>query len=102
MYAARRMHGKNRRKHRQTQRWITISGVLLVLVIVITVAIVKWPAGNTDNQQNNVVVDPAFTTFTNHYLDLMKNLNSTQTKKQMSARMAKNQNDFCTGHQGLV
>jgi len=92
MYAARRMHGKNRRKHRQTQRWITISGVLLVLVIVITVAIVKWPAGNTDNQQNNVVVDPAFTTFTNHYLDLMKNLNSTQTKKQMSAQLDPNYN----------
>jgi hypothetical protein len=92
MCAVRKMHGKNRQKHRQTQRCITISGVLLVLVIVVTVAIVKWPAGNTGNQQNNAVVDPAFIAFTNHYLDLMKNLNSTQTKTQMSAQLNPNYN----------
>jgi hypothetical protein len=84
MCAARKKQGENRQKHKQTQRWITISGVLLVLIIVVTVAVVRWPAGNTNSQQNNAVVDPALTAFTNHYLDLMKNLNSTQTKTQMS------------------
>jgi hypothetical protein len=92
MCAARKMHSKSRQKHKQTQRLITISGVLLVLVIMVTVAIVKWPAGNTNNQQNNAVVDPAFTAFTNHYLDLMKNLNSTQIKTQMSSMLNPNNN----------
>jgi transglutaminase-like putative cysteine protease len=75
---------KKRQKQRQAQRWISISGVLLLLLIVVTVALVKWPIGNTKNQQNNAVTDPAFKAFTNHYLDLMKNLNSTQIKTQMS------------------
>ena len=84
MCPARKAHAKSRRRH--TQRWITIMGVLLVLIIVITVAVVKWPASSSGgNQQNQHNADSAFTSFTSHYLDLMSNLNSTQTKTEMVA-----------------
>lgn len=84
MCPAHRPYGTKSQKHTQTKRWITIAGVLLVIIIAVSVAITKWPTGNSvSNQQNTTPSDPAFTAFTNYYLELMKNLNSTQTKAQM-------------------
>jgi transglutaminase-like putative cysteine protease len=87
MCPAHKTHNKSRQKHKRTQIWLTISAVLLAIIIISTVSIIKWPASNTGNQQSTTTADPAFTAFTNHYLDLMKNLNSTQAKTQMAAQL---------------
>jgi len=48
--------------------------------------------------QNVPRTDPAFTAFTNHYLTIMKNLNSTQTKAEMTSQLnpSYNQTDLFT------
>jgi hypothetical protein len=44
---------------------------------------IKWPTSKTGNQQSITNADPAFTALTNHYLDLMNNLNSTQVNTNL-------------------
>jgi transglutaminase-like putative cysteine protease len=74
------------RKHRQTRPWIAIVSVALIFAIVLATAHF-WPtSGNKDsvnNQASPANTDPAFAAFTSHYLDVMKNLNSSQTKTKM-------------------
>jgi transglutaminase-like putative cysteine protease len=61
---------------------------LLALIIVAVVAAVHfWPASDNkasvNNQTTSANTDSAFTAFTNQYLDIMQNLNSSQTKDKM-------------------
>jgi uncharacterized iron-regulated membrane protein len=69
------------RRHRQTRRWIVAVSVLLIIVTLLTVAYLWYPK----NESNVVNNDPAFNAFTDHYLGIMKNLNSSETKAEMAA-----------------
>ena len=73
------------RRHKQTRKWILIFSVAVILVSVFA-AYLYYPARNkaaANNEPTPAVADPAFTAFTNHYLDIMTNLNSSQTKAKM-------------------
>ena len=74
------------KKHRKTRPWIAIVSVALIFATVLATAHF-WPASGNKNSVNNQATpantDPAFTAFTNHYLEIMKNLNSSQTKTKM-------------------
>jgi len=76
------------KKRRQTRPWVVIvSAALIVGTIMATVHF--WPTSvNNDsvkNQATQANTDPAFEAFTSHYLDIMKNLNSSQTKTKMQS-----------------
>ena len=74
------------KKDKRTIPWRGI--VLLALIIVAVVAAVHfWPASDNkasvNNQTTSANTDSAFAAFTNQYLDIMQNLNSSQTKDKM-------------------
>ena len=71
------------RRHRHTRRWIVVVSVLLLIVTLLTVAYLWYPK----NESNAVNNDPAFKAFTDHYLGIMKNLNSSETKAEMAAQL---------------
>jgi transglutaminase-like putative cysteine protease len=71
------------RRHRHTRRWIVAVSVLLIIVTLLTVAYLWYPK----NESNAVNNDPAFKAFTDHYLGIMKNLNSSETKAKMAAQL---------------
>ena len=71
------------RRHRQTRRWIVAVSVLLIIATLLTVAYLWYPK----NESNAVNNDPAFKAFTDHYLGIMKNLNSSETKAEMAAQL---------------
>ena len=97
MSPARKMHAKRRRAH--NKRWIVACAAALLVVTIVTVAIIKSPSNTNPNDGSKVLSnDPAFTAFTNHYLTIMKNLNSTQTKAEMASLLnpSYNQTDLFT------
>ena len=81
MSPARKAHAT--RRHRHTRRWIVVVSVLLIIVTLLTVAYLWYPK----NESNAVNNDPAFNAFTDHYLGIMKNLNSSETKAKMAAQL---------------
>jgi hypothetical protein len=91
MSPARKVHAK--RRHTHNKRWIIVGVGMLLIVTLVTVAYIKFPIStNSTNGSNLISSDPAFTTFTNHYLTIMKNLNSTQTKTAMASQFNLNYN----------
>jgi transglutaminase-like putative cysteine protease len=74
------------KKRRQTRAWIVIVSVALIVGTVLA-SMHFWSTANNNasinNQANPPNADPAFAAFTNHYLDVMKSLNSSQTKAKM-------------------
>jgi transglutaminase-like putative cysteine protease len=75
--------------YRQTHKWL-IAAFALVIVAVLVAAAFLW---------NSIPTEPAgFTTLKNHYISLMQNLNSTQTKTEMAAQLNPkyNQTDLFT------
>ena len=86
MSPAGRVHAAKR--HRHTRKWIVIAFTLILIVTLFTVAYLKYPFDNKGNNDSNAAINnPAFTAFTEHYLALMKSLNSTQTKAAMCAQL---------------
>ena len=84
---------RSARPHRHTRRWLIIAVALLLIVTLLTVAYIVYPQNNKGNKDSNSAINnPAFTTFTQHYLALMKTLNSTQTKTAMAAQLNSNYN----------
>jgi hypothetical protein len=84
---------RSARLHRHTRRWIILAVALLFIISLLSVAYIKFPINNKVNNDANVAVNnPAFTTFTQHYLALMKTLNSTQTKTAMATQLNPNYN----------
>jgi hypothetical protein len=75
------------RKHRHTRKWIVIAVALLLIVTLLTIAYLRYPFNNKNNDSNDAVNNPAFTAFTEHYIALMKSLNSTQTKAAIAAQL---------------
>jgi transglutaminase-like putative cysteine protease len=93
------------RRHRPTRRWLFIVSVLLLTVIVITVAYFQLPVKNSANNESNAVNNnPAFKAFTDHYLGIMKNLNSSETKTKMAAQLdpSYNQTDLFAWEQSKL
>ena len=106
------------KKHKQTQNWIMLAAVIVLIVILVTVAYVVYPTLNkpkntqTNNQPNqNTALDnelnsmPAgFKPLAEDYLNVMKNLNSSQTKAEMLTNLNPhwNQTDLFTWESGKM
>jgi Transglutaminase-like superfamily len=84
-------HAKRRHKH--TRRWIIVATALILIAVLSAVAYMIYPQNSKPNKiPNPADANPAFTAFIQHYLSLMKNLNSTQTKTAMAAQLSPNYN----------
>jgi transglutaminase-like putative cysteine protease len=74
------------KRGRKTQNWLFSIVVIILIIIVVAAAYVEFP--KTKSSSENTLTQPTqpsgLTTSTNHYLDLMKNLNSPQTKTEMA------------------
>jgi hypothetical protein len=74
------------RRHRRTRKWIVVVSVLLFLVTLAAAVYSLVPFKN--EPVNNVPEEPAaFKAFTDHYLGIMENLNSSETKVKMAAQL---------------
>ncbi len=78
------------RRHKHTRRWIITISALLLIVIVVSAAYIVNPVQK--KAPNSPAINPAFNAFTQHYLAIMKNLNSTQTKAAMASQLDTNYN----------
>jgi transglutaminase-like putative cysteine protease len=91
MSPARKVHAAKR--HRHTRRWTIITVALILIAALLAVAYLKFPVNKADDISNAAANnDPAFSAFTQHYLALMKNLNSTQTKTAIATQLNSNYN----------
>ena len=86
--------GRPTRKPSQTRKWIAAFSVFLLLTIIIATAHLWFPSGsnNVANQSYLPTQTAAFTAYVNHYLAIMKNLNSTEIKTEMAALLSPNYN----------
>ena len=79
------------RRHRQTRRRVLAAIVVLLIITVSLAAYLSLPnAKSTTNNQSEPTSPPqssAFTAFTEHYLSVMQNLNSTQTREEMASML---------------
>jgi transglutaminase-like putative cysteine protease len=95
------------KRHRQARRWIIVVSVALIIVTLLTVVYFWCPVINkapVDNEANPANSDKAFTAFTNQYLDIMKSLNSSQTKAEMTPLLnpSYNQTDLFSWEQSKL
>lgn len=77
-------------KPKQTQKWTALTIGLLVIIIIASVTVVHfWKDGATNpaNTQLNLPQSTAFTAFTNQYLAVMQNLNSSPVKTELAAQL---------------
>ena len=90
---------RSSRRHNHSKRWIAIAFILVLIVLVATAAYASIVLQN--KKPTAQVTDPAFNAFTQHYLTIMKNLNSTQTKSLMASKLnlSYNQTDIFTWQQ---
>ncbi len=73
------------KRQRQTRRGLIIASTIVALVVIVALALI-W----TSNQPLATIPanEPVgFTNLKDHYISLMKNLNSTQTKTAMAAQL---------------
>jgi transglutaminase-like putative cysteine protease len=87
------------KRHRQTRTGIVIVFVLLIAATLLTVAYFWYPKNEPGNNTSN---EPAaFKDFTDHYMSIMQNLNSTQTKAKIASQLnpSYNQTDLFSWEQ---
>ena len=77
------------RKNKQSRKWIIGISILCLIVSAVAVAAITYPQNGKANVSNT---DPAFKAFTDHYLAIMKNLNSTEIKTKMAAQLSSSYN----------
>jgi len=77
------------RRHNHSKRWVTIG---IILVLIVTVATAAYVLNPVKKQPNAPAADPTFNAFTQHYLAVMKSLNSTVTKAAMASKLNPNYN----------
>ena len=74
-----------RRRSRRTLKWMVIVSAILVATALFAVTFLCYsgtePASNTPDEP------VAFRDFTNHYMSIMQNLNSTVTKAEMASQL---------------
>jgi hypothetical protein len=78
-----------KKRHRQTWKWVIIG---VVLVLAITLVAVAWAQYQKTVPDKLPVMPEGFTTLTNHYMAVMHNLNSSETKTKMVAQINGNYN----------
>jgi hypothetical protein len=88
-----------KRQQRHRRKWMVAASALLFLVTTTAVAFLAFPAKNPSaNQSGNSVQElPAgLKALTDHYMGVMANLNSTETKTKMASLLnpAYNQTDL--------
>lgn len=78
------------KRHRQNRRWLLITSAVVITAVLVAVAFL-W--NNAQAPTNTLPPEPSgFTTLKNHYISIMQNLNSTQTKTTMAAQLNPNDN----------
>jgi transglutaminase-like putative cysteine protease len=92
MVRVRKVHAAKRR--RQTRKWVVAFSILLLVALLVGVAYVWVPRDSANSVNSQPEASPStvpttyesspFTVFTDHYLGVMQNLNSTQTKAKMA------------------
>ncbi len=90
------------RRRRGLHKWVIAATLLLVIVVVSTVAYVCYPKDRTDSSSNE---PQGLRTLTDHYLAVMHNLNSTETRAKMTAQQLDpnyNQTDLFSWEQGKL
>jgi transglutaminase-like putative cysteine protease len=90
------------RRQNHSKRWIAIAFMLVLIVFVATAVYVLNALQNKEPTTH--VTDPAFNAFTQHYLTIMKSLNSTQTKALMASKLnlGYNQTDIFSWQQSKM
>ncbi len=85
------------RRHGQTRKWLVVASILVLVVTLAAVAYFLRPVKIDDV---NITPDEpaAFKEFKNHYLEIMRNLNSTETKTKIASQLnpSNNQTDLFT------
>ena len=92
----RKAHARQRR--RQTQKWVIAVSILLVIILVPTAAYFWYPRAPA----SAVVDEPqGLKTLVNHYMAVMQNLNSSETRAKMASQLdpTYNQTDIFTWQQ---
>jgi transglutaminase-like putative cysteine protease len=100
-------NARSTKRHRQIRRWIIVVSVALITLTLLTVVhfwyplISKSPVNSEANSANS---DTAFAAFTNQYIDIMKSLNSSQTKAEMAPLLNQsyNQTDLFSWEQSKL
>lgn len=93
---------KARKTKRQTRKWLVIFSVLIIIVALVTLVYFWYPVKNPINTEPD---EPAgFKTFTDHYIAIMKNLNSSETKTKIALQLepSYNQTDLFTWEQSKL
>jgi len=83
------------RRHSRTRRWIIVLSVAVIIVTILAAAYFRYPIKNeapANNLANPPSADPAFNAFINQYLDIMKSLNTSQTKTKILPLLDPNDN----------
>jgi transglutaminase-like putative cysteine protease len=83
---------KAAKKRRQTRRWLVMTSVVVLVAALLGVAYIWYPRNSANPTYNQPSASPASTTyeppafkaFTDHYLGVMQNLNSSATKAKMT------------------
>jgi hypothetical protein len=75
------------RRHRQTRKWIVVVVSVLLFLVTLAAAVYFWVPSKNE-PVNNVPDEPAaFKAFADHYLGIMENLNSSETKIKMATQL---------------
>ncbi len=90
-----------RHSRRNRQRWVVAAFASLFVACILVAAYVWYSKNSADTQQEE---PSAFKTFTNHYVNLMKELNSSQTKTEMASQLdpSYNQTDLFAWQQSKM
>jgi hypothetical protein len=88
------------RRHRQTTRWIVVFSVLFLIVMLGAVVYFWYPT----NSKSAINEPEGFKTLSTHYLAVMKNLNSSQTKATIALQLepSHNQTDLFAWEQNKL
>ncbi len=84
------------KKRNRPRRWAILVSVLILFVTLIGIIYYWWPPSKSEPE--------GFTTFKNHYLDVMENLNSSQTKAKIRLQLdpTHNQTDLFAWEQSRL
>ncbi len=87
---------RSTKKRNQTRRWAILVSVLILFVTPIAIIYYWWPPSKSETA--------GFTTFKNHYLNIMEKLNSSQTKAKIRLQLdpTHNQTDLFAWEQNRL
>jgi hypothetical protein len=80
----------SKKSRRQTHKWAIVTVILALAIILLVYASLQHPTAVSDDNTDDV--PQGLKTLANHYMDVMHNLNSSQTKTEMASRINGNYN----------